>query len=212
MDGCLYFQSQKAIRTLCAHPVWDRTVHCRLMHDRKLLYFPGARRFVNKSFYHNDFAKTGLFNILTNIKDPEGCEVLDLYAGIGSISFESISRGAKSVVSVDREKRCLNFIRKTASVLGADNIITIRDEALRFIKKSKFSFDIIFADPPFSMPGKEDLIQQILKSKILNKDGLFVLEHPEDENYAEINGYESERKFGHVTFSFFRSILAQNEM
>jgi hypothetical protein len=57
MDGCSYFQSQKVIRTLCAHPVWNRTEHCRLMRDRKLLYFPG-RRFVNKSFCH--FAKTGL--------------------------------------------------------------------------------------------------------------------------------------------------------
>ena len=56
MDGCSYFQSQKVIRTLCAHPVWNRTEHCRLMRDRKLLYFPG-RRFVNKSFCH--FAKTG---------------------------------------------------------------------------------------------------------------------------------------------------------
>ena len=56
MDGCSYFQSQKVIRTLCAHPVWNRTEHCRLMRDRKLLYFPG-RRFVNKSFCH--FAKAG---------------------------------------------------------------------------------------------------------------------------------------------------------
>jgi 16S rRNA (guanine966-N2)-methyltransferase len=156
-----------------------------------------------------DFAKTGLFNILNNIKDPSNCSVLDLYAGTGSISLEFISRHAQKVVSVDREKKCLEFIRKTASAFGADNITTIRDEAFRFIKKSKYTFDIIFADPPFSMTDKESLVILIMESGILNPDGLVVLEHPAEESYTDVTGFLSERKYGHIKFSFFHTILAE---
>ena len=44
-----------------------------------------------------DFAKENLFNVLNNILDFEDIEVLDLFAGTGSISYEFASRGAKAV-------------------------------------------------------------------------------------------------------------------
>ena len=44
-----------------------------------------------------DFAKENLFNVLGNVVDFEGIDVLDLFAGTGSISYEFASRGAASV-------------------------------------------------------------------------------------------------------------------
>ena len=48
-----------------------------------------------------DFAKENLFNVLGNLIDFEGIDVLDLFAGTGSISYEFASRGAASVTSVE---------------------------------------------------------------------------------------------------------------
>ena len=49
-----------------------------------------------------DFAKEGIFNVLSNnYLDIENKEVLDLFAGTGSISLEFVSRGCKSVTSID---------------------------------------------------------------------------------------------------------------
>ena len=48
-----------------------------------------------------DFAKENLFNVLGNLLDFEECDVLDLFAGTGSISYEFASRGARSVTSVE---------------------------------------------------------------------------------------------------------------
>ena len=51
-----------------------------------------------KSRPTTDFAKEGLFNILCNMTSIEGKNVLDLFAGIGSISFEFSSRNAANVL------------------------------------------------------------------------------------------------------------------
>ena len=51
-----------------------------------------------------DFAQENLFNVLNNLIDLEECaNVLDLFAGTGSISLEFVSRGCGRVISVERE-------------------------------------------------------------------------------------------------------------
>ena len=47
-----------------------------------------------------DFAKENLFNVLNNLVDYEEADILDLFSGTGSISYEFASRGARSVTSV----------------------------------------------------------------------------------------------------------------
>ncbi|HKX24038.1 MAG TPA: RsmD family RNA methyltransferase, partial [Candidatus Saccharimonadales bacterium] len=48
-----------------------------------------------------------MFNALGDI---EGLTVLDAFAGSGALAFEAISRGAKSVVVVERDKRAQRII------------------------------------------------------------------------------------------------------
>ena len=48
-----------------------------------------------------DFAKENLFNVLSNFVDYADCDVLDLFAGTGSISYEFASRGVRSVTAVE---------------------------------------------------------------------------------------------------------------
>ena len=69
-----------------------------------------------------DFAKENLFNVLGNLVDFEECDVLDLFAGTGSISYEFASRGVHSVTSVEINPVHYNFIKKTAADLGIDNL------------------------------------------------------------------------------------------
>ena len=60
-----------------------------------------------------DFAKENLFNVLTNILDFEDCaQVLDLFAGTGSISLEFVSRGCGRVISVERDVQHHSYIYK----------------------------------------------------------------------------------------------------
>ena len=81
-------------------------------------------------------AKEGLFNILHNYYDFEGLKVLDLFAGIGSVSYEFASRDAAEVHSVELNPRCVNFITETVRKLDMKNIYVIRANVFTYLKRS----------------------------------------------------------------------------
>lgn len=151
-----------------------------------------------------DIAREGLFNILANRYDFESLTVADLFGGTGAISYEFASRGAKEIYCVEMHALHFKFIKETAREFGFDNIKIFRNDALNAIGKlPKNHFDIVFADPPFDMNGKEELIIKILNSGILN-DGTLIFEHGERENFQHVPGFYDMRKYGKVHFSFFK--------
>ena len=60
-----------------------------------------------------DFAREGLFNVLSNFIDWEETSALDLFSGTGSIALELVSRGCPRVVSVESEHLHWRFISMT---------------------------------------------------------------------------------------------------
>ena len=93
-----------------------------------------------------DFAKENLFNVLNNLVDIEGADVLDLFSGTGSISYEFVSRGVASVTSVEVNGVHHNFIKQTAAAFGMDNLYAVRANAFLYLKSVAKQFDIIFSD------------------------------------------------------------------
>jgi 16S rRNA (guanine966-N2)-methyltransferase len=89
-----------------------------------------------------------LFNWLAPVIADSVC--LDLFAGSGALGFEALSRGAKQVVMVDRNRETINALKKNAELLGTTNIEFI---CLPFSPELKNiftqKFNIVFLDPPF---------------------------------------------------------------
>jgi 16S rRNA (guanine(966)-N(2))-methyltransferase RsmD len=154
-----------------------------------------------------DFAKEGLFNVLGNLVDFETLRVLDLFAGTGSISFEFISRGAVSVTAVDINTGCVNFIRKTAEQLEIGELHPVKANVLKYITHGWEKFDLIFADPPYDLPDINEIPDLVLKSGILENDGLLILEHGAGNDFAGHPLFSQRRHYGSVNFSFFRQDL-----
>ncbi len=151
-----------------------------------------------------DFAKEGLFNMLNSRIDFEGIDVLDLCAGTGNISFEFASREANTILSIDQDRGCINFIRKTAEELNFDQIRVIRSDIFAAVKKPLGSFDVIFADPPYGIKGSEELPDEIFRGDLLKPNGIFIMEHPKDISYENHPRLILTRKFGNVHFSLFQ--------
>ena len=151
-----------------------------------------------------DFAKESLFNILLNTYDMEDLDVLDLFAGTGSISYEFASRGARSVVAIESEHAHFNFIRTSCRDLEMDLVDVIRGDVFRYLKKPYQSFDIIFADPPYDHPQLATLPDMIFNTEILARGGTFILEHPGSYSFTSHNHFNDHRKYGGVNFSFFK--------
>lgn len=153
-----------------------------------------------------DVAKEGLFNILNNHLEWDEQKVLDIFAGIGSISMEFISRGAERVHSVDIHSGCTTFIHQTAERLGIKNLQVFRQDAFEFLKQSRYTYNLIFADPPYQLPDINEIPNIVLSSQCLEENGIFILEHSDKYHFQNDPRCIEERRYGKVHFSFFRKI------
>ncbi len=151
-----------------------------------------------------DFAKEGLFNILTNEYDPVEISFLDLFSGTGSISFEFASRGCCDIISVEMNPRHAKFIRQVATAYKIKGMQIVRHNVFDFIEICKRKFDIVFADPPYNIEGLDSIPDKIYDKEIVAPGGYLILEHPGNYNFERHKYFVKEKKYGNVHFSFFR--------
>ncbi|MEZ5105693.1 MAG: 16S rRNA (guanine(966)-N(2))-methyltransferase RsmD [Draconibacterium sp.] len=160
----------------------------------------------NKSFKSRpttDIAKEGLFNILENRYDFSSKKILDIFSGTGSIGYEFVSRGVLEATLVEINFIHYKFILSVLEALKIKNIRVLKADAFKFVQKSKESFDIIFADPPFDLRRLNEIPDAIFNSNVLKENGLFILEHPKEFDFASHKNFREIRKYGKVNFSFF---------
>ena len=152
-----------------------------------------------------DRSKEALFNILNNLYNWEKIIVLDLFSGTGCVSFEFASRGVNSITSVDKNKKCIDFINIVSKDLNL-NILTIKSEVLSFLNLNLKKFNIIFLDPPYIFETNEyEKLISILIANNLMDDGLIIVEHSSKVNLNKILGFKETRKYGNNSFSFFKN-------
>ncbi|MBD5322437.1 MAG: RsmD family RNA methyltransferase [Duncaniella sp.] len=151
-----------------------------------------------------DFARENIFNVIENITDIEGARCLDLFAGTGAVSFEFLSRDAASVTSVEKSPIQGRFIEKVARELHDDNLRLLRADAVRYIREyTGRPFDIVFADPPYDMPGFGDIPGAVLSGGLLGPGSVFVMEHSKAYNFSSLPHFDQHRAYGSVNFSIF---------
>ena len=170
--------------------------------------FLKGKRFATPSNFPSrpttDFAKEGLFNMLEHELDWSETKALDLCAGTGNISFELVSRGVESVLSIDANQRCILYLKNNISQLGIEQYMhAYKSDCVAYCRNAKEKFDFIFADPPFHLKFHEELITTIFGNQLLNENGLLVIEHGKQTKLEHIKGFEKTRNFGNVYFSFF---------
>ena len=126
----------------------------------------------------SDKLRETLFNILS--PRIAGARVLDGFAGTGALGIEALSRGAASVVFVERDRR--------AQALIAANLAHCRIETGYTVERASFArctaawradaafepFDIVLLDPPYDL--RPDAILEDADVAI-GPGGLMVLEH-----------------------------------
>jgi 16S rRNA (guanine966-N2)-methyltransferase len=158
-----------------------------------------------------DFARMGLFNILNNRIDWQTITALDLFCGIGGISFELISRGCPEVYCIDRHQPCLKFVAETAKSWGITNLTTLYADVFKWLKKPfRKGFDLIIADPPYAEPAVKDLPEIVLNSSLLNENGILVIEHDENHDFSSNSHFLECRNYGKVHFSLFTSTIPES--
>lgn len=151
-----------------------------------------------------DLAKESLFNILNNKIDFDDCDVLDLFGGTGNISYEFASRGVDNIITVDSHYGCVQFIKKTSDQLNLP-ITAVKADVYKFLTKTALTFDVIFADPPYDFSKEKflEIIDLVMKGKLLNKNGLLIIEHSKYTDLSTHANFVESRRYGASEFSFF---------
>lgn len=159
-----------------------------------------------------DRVKENLFNIIAPY--IEDSNVLDLFAGTGSLGIEALSRGAKSAVFVDQNEKSIDIIEKNIeNTKLTDKSQVFLGEAQLILKKLSHQskkFDIIFLDPPY----KQEIVPKVLHDLeiygVLEDRVLIVAETDiEDELPNEIGTLIVSKKqtYGKTKLTFFKRVL-----
>ena len=160
-----------------------------------------------------DLVKQAVFNSL-------GARVLELFAGSGALSLECLSRGAASVLCIEKSHRHAEFIRSNAVAAGYGEILEVRTQdvfpVMNQLAESGRQFDLILADPPYGEKNvnrrSTSFAQQLLDDKNLPKllasGGRFVLGHTKRDTLEIVAPWTEVKmlKHGDTVMRFLESI------
>ena len=143
-----------------------------------------------------DSVRENIFNILihsSHIKTKIiNSNVLDLYSGIGSFGIECISRGAKKVYMIDKNRDAINLINENLSKISLNielgkKLFVIKQDITKSKKLQLPKFDFIYFDPPYSSNIYSTVLKIISDNKILNNKGIILVETDKLLNIDKLN-------------------------
>ncbi len=156
--------------------------------------------------------REALFDILgTSIE--EIC-FLDLFAGSGAVGIEALSRGAKKVIFIEKEPKCIKIIRENLEKTeNSQNAVVFKIDflpGLKLLAKKKYLLDYIFLDPPYNRGLINISLLEISKLPILRKNGLVIAQHYKKEKVMEklLNNLKlyNQRRYGECYLSFYEYV------
>lgn len=156
-----------------------------------------------------DRVKESLFNIINSyVLDSN---VLDLFAGTGSLGIECLSRGANKCVFVDKSKESMSIVKSNIKKAKVENeSITLNTDfknAIISLGNKGEKFNIIFMDPPYYKNMFFDALSLVDENNLLDEDGIIVVEHDTVDGFPENVGrlYKNrDKKYGKTTLTFYK--------
>lgn len=148
--------------------------------------------------------RQALFNILGG--RIHEARFLDVCAGTGLMGLEALSRGAGSLISVEENRQAVKAIEESIKLLGYDAEVIAGDFRQVLPVLEPRSFDMVFADPPYSCPFINSIPLLVDKFDLLDDGGVLVIEHLRSLMLPDEIGRlqrDQVRNYGQTSLSFF---------
>ncbi len=124
-----------------------------------------------------DRTKEIIFNVL---QDVSGIDVLDVYAGTGSLGIEALSRGAAKAVFIERSRAVgevlLRNLARTSFTDKSEVLKSSANAAMLALSRRGRTFSLIVADPPYHTDSTVEVANMIVNSGLLDIGGRLVVE------------------------------------
>jgi 16S rRNA (guanine966-N2)-methyltransferase len=147
-----------------------------------------------------DKVRESLFNILS--QEIEGSVFVDAYAGTGAVGIEALSRGARHVIFIEKDRAAVSLIKSNLASLGVEaRARVIHAPATGCI--GGLEADIVFIDPPYPKDREYQSVLEALEGKpprlvIVQHSTRFALE----DEYGPLHR-KRVAKYGDNALSFF---------
>jgi len=124
--------------------------------------------------------RQSLFDILAPV--VSGCRFLDAFAGNGGVGLEALSRGAATVVLVDKASAAVEAAKENARAMASagGEVRVFRQDArtaIGALADQGMRFDVVYLDPPYDSDLYEPLLGLIGEGPLLAEGGVVVAEH-----------------------------------
>jgi 16S rRNA (guanine(966)-N(2))-methyltransferase RsmD len=148
----------------------------------------------------SDRLRETLFNVLAPRfqNSSEGASFLDLYAGSGAVGLEAMSRGAASVVFVERAQPALKVLRSNLDALGIGSGFHIHaGSAAAYLRSATRAsskpepYAVVFLDPPYDAAEEYELALGLLggvAAGVLTAAAVVIAEHRRKERLEDKYG------------------------
>jgi 16S rRNA (guanine966-N2)-methyltransferase len=129
----------------------------------------------------SDRTREALFSMLASRDAIRDAAVVDLYAGSGAFGLEALSRGAASVVLVERSPRAARTIRDNAKRLqrsapGPVALEVVQQSVESFLTGASGGIGLAFLDPPYDLPDAQVAADLAALAPLLVADAVVLVE------------------------------------
>ena len=138
----------------------------------------------------------------------------DLFAGTGALGFEAASRGAASVLMVEKHHRAQEVLSQSIELLQAVQVNLQRGGAMSTIEGIKpDSFDIVFVDPPFDSNLAGLVLERLDKIGCVRRGGFVYVESPAKSTISPPEDWRvwRDQQLGDVRMQLFRRQIQDDE-
>lgn len=157
----------------------------------------------------SDRVRESLFNLLAHGDyqgAPESMRVLDLFAGVGALGLEAMSRGAARCVFVDDNGPSRALIRENVEKLGLMGTTKIwRRDATRLGPNRDAPYDLIFADPPYRKGLAQKALMSAQEGGWIAPGALIIVEQATDEDPPDFGDVADDRTYGETRVLILRA-------
>lgn len=133
----------------------------------------------------SDRVREALFSRLQSRYELAGADVLDLFAGTGALGIEAVSRGARRLVSVERNRPAAQALvanLRGCGITGRAEVI-VRDVlvTLAGLADQGRCFAGVFIDPPYGSGLAADVLERLARHDLVAEGGWVSVETGDDE-------------------------------